>query len=339
MQSASPFSLKQHVFTKRALLSFGFSLFLFAVFFSQANLADILRSLRRIDPVFLALAFCAHYASYLFRAARWKAMLAPDGFSGSIISLSKITFLFQSVDCVLPAKLGDVYGSHLMKLNFGLNRSYALGSIFLWRVIDLMFVGGAAVGSAFWLFGGNLPAEVAWMLKFGLPAFVMALAALALFLHHHHRLTGVIASEKIHRLLASFRRGFRLNLRALPVVCVSTALFWALEALRFFCICRAMSVDVQPVAVIFVTFAAMLFTAVPFTPSGLGAVELAMRTLLALIGVAPAAAYPLILWDRFISHWSQIVLGMIFVMFSQPINVKIWHTSELPQNPTDASAE
>ena len=101
-------------------------------------MGDILRSVKDVNPLFLILAFFSHYLSYIVRGNRWKKMIQQPGFSGGTLDLAKIIFLFQSVDCVLPAKLGDVYGAHLMKLNFSLSRSFSLGSIFLWRIIDFV---------------------------------------------------------------------------------------------------------------------------------------------------------------------------------------------------------
>jgi hypothetical protein len=255
-------------------------------------------------------------------------MIQERGFSGTSLGLAKIIFLFQSVDCVLPAKLGDVYGAHLMKLNFSLRRSFSLGSIFLWRIIDfvvaMVIVGITSVA----LFGSKIPPEVVSAAKVILACLLAFLAGLGIFLRSHRWLLGRIKSERIRGLVESFRKGFTLSGRLIPSLLVSTTVIWFLEAGRFYFVCRSMEVDVRLMTVLFVSTASALLTAIPFTPSGLGAVELGMVGMLAFVGVGSTAAYPLIIWDRVIAHWSQIVLGIVFVLFSRAAKIKVWQSDE-----------
>ncbi len=334
MQPNKTFSLKKEFLKKRTLFSFGLSLNLIYLFFSNVTLEELIQHAKTANPFFLLLAFVLHYASHLFRGIRWKTMLRPIGFSGSSLDLTKITFLLQSVDCVLPAKLGDVYGAHLMKINFSLPRSFAFGSIFFWRLLDLVFVAVLVSVTAFLLFGNAIPSELLMGIKIVLPGFVVLLVFLAIFSRYHTWFSSLFCSEKIHTFLSSFRDGLQFRWSTLPSLLLSTIIIWGLEVARFYFVCRAMAVELSIVQAIFITLAAMLFTAVPFTPAGLGAVELGMMKLLEFIGMTSSAAYPLIIWDRIISHWSQVLLGVVFVIFSKPINVKIWHTEEdqLPEN-------
>jgi uncharacterized protein (TIRG00374 family) len=109
---------------------------------------------------------------------------------------------------------------------------------------------------------------------------------------------------------------------------MTTLVIWFLEAGRFFFVCKSMGVEVNLLSVLFITSSAVFLTAIPFTPSGLGAVELGMLKLLSLIGIGNPVAYPLIIWDRVIAHWSQILFGIIFILFSKAANVKIWQFEE-----------
>jgi len=89
-----------------------------------------------------------------------------------------------------------------------------------------------------------------------------------------------------------------------------------------------MGVNIHWAQVIFVTCSTLLLTAIPLTPAGLGAVELGMLKLLAFVGIGNPVAYPLIILDRFIAHWSQIILGIVLVSFSRAMNVKMWQFEE-----------
>jgi len=328
LQQQETFSLKKQFLRKTTFLSLALSVFLIGLFLSRTSIGDIVRHVRDVDLVFLILAFVCHYASYLVRGDRWRRMIRPAGFSGGTVDLAKIIFLFQAVDCVLPAKVGDVYGAHLMKLNFSMSRSFSLGSIFLWRIIDFVFVTGFAVVSAFILFGSRIPPEVILAMKVAGISLAVVLGLMGLLFHYHKWLPFKLKSERVKGLIDSFRGGLRLNGRIIPSLLIVTAIIWFLEAGRFFFICKSMGVDLNVMPILFITFSSTLFTAIPFTPSGLGAVELGMLKLLAFVGIANPLAYPIIIWDRFIAHWSQILLGMAVILFSKAIRLKVWHFRE-----------
>jgi uncharacterized protein (TIRG00374 family) len=329
------FILRREFFRTRTIFSFALSFLLIAFFLSRITVSDIGRYVTRVDPFFLLLAFIAHYSAYLFRGQRWKRMLQPTGFSGKTIDLARITFLFQSVDCVLPAKVGDVYGAHLMKLNFALSRSFALGSILLWRMLDLIVVMVLATVTALILFGNRIPLELIGAMKVVGPSLFGFFALLGVLLLAHKRWSALFRSAKLKSLIDSFREGLRFNRRGLPALFISTTIIWGLEAARLYFVCKSMAVAINVIAVVFITLAAVLFTAIPFTPAGLGAVELGMLKLLAFVGISSSVAYPLIIWDRFIAHWSQILLGVLVVIFSKPIKLKIWQSEESQVSPVE----
>jgi len=255
-------------------------------------------------------------------------MIQEAGFSGRSFDLAKIIFLFQSIDCVLPAKLGDVYGAHLMKINFSLRRSFSLGSIFLWRIIDFVIAMAIVVTSAFVLFGNRIPPEIVSALKVAGLCLLAVLVLAGVFFHSHKHFPIKLKSERLRDLVDSFHQGLRLNWKLVPLLWVSTTVIWFLEAGRFFFVCKSMGVDTSLVSILFISTCSALLTAIPFTPSGLGAVELGMVGLLAFVGIQGPVAYPLIIWDRLIAHWSQLFLGVVFVLFNKAIRLKGWQFEE-----------
>ena len=328
MEAPKEFSLRKELLRKRTILSFILSLVLLTLFLSYATIGDITRHLREVNVLFLILAFVSHYLSYILRGYRWRRMIERTGFRGGAFDLAKIIFIFQSVGCVLPAKLGDVYGAHLMKINFSLSRSFSLGSIFLWRIFDFVVVMAFAVGSALLLFGSKIPPELISAMMVIAPCVLGLLVVVGLLFHSRKWFFTRFASERLERLINSFREGLRLDGRMIPSLLMATTFIWLLEAGRFFFVCRSMGVDIHWVQVIFVTCSTLLLTAIPLTPAGLGAVELGMLKLLAFVGIGNPVAYPLIILDRFIAHWSQILLGIVLVSFSRAINVKMWQLEE-----------
>ena len=110
---------------------------------------------------------------------------APGRFFRPNLRSGEAHFLFESVDCVLPAKLGDLYGAHLMKINFDLSRSFALGSIFLWRIYDMIVVAAFGGISALLLFKNSIPAELFSAMSVILPLIAVGLICVGLFAYFH----------------------------------------------------------------------------------------------------------------------------------------------------------
>jgi uncharacterized protein (TIRG00374 family) len=327
-QNGKSFILKRELLRKRTLFSFALSVLLLYFFLSQTSLGELWRQMKEIALWPLLVAFVCHYAAYTLRGGRWRRLIVRTGFTGSSLGLAKIIFLFQAVDCVLPAKVGDLYGAHLMKLNYGLSRSYSLGSIFMWRLLDLVIVVALGIVTAFLVFGSTIPTEVAIALEVS-AAVVVAVGGFVGLLFVRKKLWSFsFKNERINQIIDSFRHGLKLRWHDVPALIVSTGVIWLLESARFYFVCMAVGVDLGVVPVIFIACVATMLTAVPFTPSGLGAVEFGMLELLGLVGVGHGLAFPLIIWDRFIAHWSQILFGVGIILFSKPLNLKIWHFKE-----------
>ncbi len=215
-----------------------------------------------------------------------------------------------------------------MKVNFSLSRSFSLGSIFLWRMMDFVIAMVIVIVSIFALFGSKIPPEIVSAMKVVVPCLLGLLACVVIFLRSHKWLVTQFRSERIKGLIDSFHQGLSFNGRLIPSLLISTTAIWFMEAGRFYFVCKSMNVEIHLLPVLFISTCSALLTAVPFTPSGLGAVELGMVGLLAFVGIGNAVAFPLIVWDRLIAHWSQLFFGIVLVLFSRAANLKIWQFQE-----------
>ena len=110
------------------------------------------------------------------------------------------------------------------------------------------------------------------------------------------------------------------TLRALPGLVVITGLIWTTEALRLYLVILALGfsdIQIGPSGAFFVALTGSLLTAVPFTPAGIGVVEIGVVGVLTQIyNVPPTEALAIVLVDRFISVLSIIFFGGIAYFFS-----------------------
>ena len=127
--------------------------------------------------------------------------------------------------------------------------------------------------------------------------------------------------EQVLELYERFEEGvFALKPRQIPVIATVTGLIWATEAMRLYFVIAALGfteVHLGISGAFFVALAASLLTAIPFTPAGLGIVELGVLGILTVIyGIDQTDAAAIILVDRAISVFSIWIFGSIAYVLS-----------------------
>jgi hypothetical protein len=269
----------------------------------------------------LLAAFVVYYLGFPLRGWRWAILLRNAGSPIRLRDSTEIIFISWLVNCLVPAKLGDVYRAYLVKVNNGTSASLAFGTIFIERVFDLFAIVLLGLAAGFWSFRSGMSPEVQVIFAIGLA--VIALLAVGLFLVKN------FGSRLVRRLplptrvvdfYDRFETGlFSIKARNVPLLAVLTVLIWMTEAFRLYFVVLAMGFNL-PMGIsggLFVALIASLLTAIPFTPAGLGAVEGAVVVILtSLYGATPTQAAAIVLVDRSISVLSVIIFGGITYIVS-----------------------
>jgi uncharacterized protein (TIRG00374 family) len=277
------------------------------------------------DPLLLGLAVLCYYATFPLRGVRWAFVLGRVGTRLGTRDATEILFLSWFVNCLVPAKLGDLYRAFLLKGNFGGSLSRTVGTIFIERIADIVVIFGLALAAGFWSFRGRSTPEIDTLFLAG---FVMAAVLVLLVIGLRYfgtRLTRFLP-EKAADLYQRFHEGSTgaLTVRSLPVIGVLTVAIWLFEGLRLFFVIRALDLpgaDLGISASLFVALAASLLTAIPLTPAGVGFVEAGIVGALSIYGVVNEPAVAVALTDRAISILTVILLGGIFYAFSSKVRV------------------
>lgn len=277
------------------------------------------------SPALVAAAFVVYYLGFPLRGYRWALLLRGTGFSCPTRDATEIIFLSWLVNCVVPAKLGDVYRAYLLKINSDASLSRTFGTVFMERVLDLFAIVTLGLGAGFWSFRGGLPPEIQVVVGIGVGVMVVLAAGLLFLRRAGARLLAALPlprKEKILELYERFEEGVfgAVGWRALPRLVVVTGLVWATESLRLWLVVQALSfpgVSLGLSGAVFVALIGSLLTAVPLSPAGLGIVEAGIIGVLTLVYRVPLAeATAIALLDRVISVFSIIVLGSIAYVLS-----------------------
>ncbi len=272
----------------------------------------------RANPLLLLAAFMVFYLGFPLRGLRWALLIRSTGFQLGVRDATEIIFISWLVNCLVPAKLGDLYRAYLLKINSTVSLSRTFGTVFIERVLDLFAIVVLGLGSGYYSFRGKLPSDVEIVFAIGVGVVIVLAVGLLSMRNFGRRV--IIALPLPHRVLELYDRFEEgvfsaVGLRALPRLIFITGLIWTSEAMRLFVVVEALGFSDLHLGIsgaFFVALTGSLLTAVPFTPAGIGVVETGVIFVLTQVyGVPTTEAVAITLVDRVISVLSIIVFGGI----------------------------
>jgi glycosyltransferase 2 family protein len=318
-------SLTRRVLNWKTILSIVFAVVLLALAFRTlgVNLGRTWNLIAGANIGLLLLAFGAYYLTFPIRGFRWRYVLSRVGTQVSFRDASEILFLSWFVNCVVPAKLGDLYRAYLLRGNAGASVSRTVGTIFIERIADILVIFGLALAAGFWSFRGRSRPEVDLIFLVGF-VIAVALVVFVIGLRLWGNRLGRFLPARLADLWDRFHEGSTgaLSLSAMPVIGAATVAIWLLEGARLYLVIQALAlpdVGLGISASVFVALVAALLTAMPLTPAGVGFVEAGIAGALLIYGVQQDPAAAVALTDRGISILTVIVLGGILYLVSDKV--------------------
>jgi len=326
--SPEQLSLSRRLRQPRTIVSIAVPLTIIVIFawLNQDQLGRVPGLILQANPALVVLAFLVFYAGFPLRGFRWARLLRGTGLRVRTRDATEILFLSWLVNCIVPAKLGDVYRAWLLKINSTASLSRTFGTVFIERIFDLFTIAILGLAAGWWSFRDGLPPAIQAVFIVGL--IVVGGLGLGLFTMRNFGrriFTALPLPARLLELYDRFEEGVfgAVGLRALPLLGSVTAAIWATESLRLFIVVQALAFpDVQLglSGAVFVALIGSLLTAVPLSPAGLGFVEAGVVGVLTVAyGVPLPEATAIALLDRVISVFSIIVLGSIaYAMSAKP---------------------
>jgi uncharacterized protein (TIRG00374 family) len=302
--------------TKRTLISIAAAILIVAVVVWRANIPwgeawDKIRS-ANLSLYFLAMA--VYYLSFVARGIRWQVLLANAGEVRKARRLTPLILASFFVNCIVPAKMGDVYRAYLGRVRERIPGSKALGTVVSERLLDLCVLMLLLLASGAYVFHKRSSGTLVPYVIFG--ALLCAAGIGILVVMRAGRGTRVLRllPDPIFRRYESFRSGAVSSLRRWPTLLVLTVAVWICESGRLGLVIAALgySSQVGPSQFVLVALVAALLTTVPFTPGGVGLVQFGVTTALIIVaGITKTGAISIALLDGSISWGSLLIIGFI----------------------------
>jgi uncharacterized protein (TIRG00374 family) len=313
-------SLGRRLRQPRTILSIAVPLVVIAIFFwlNGDRLIEVPALLLQVNPALVLVAFGVFYLGFPLRGYRWTLLLRGTGANIPVRDSTEIIFLSWLVNCIVPAKLGDVYRAYLLKINSSVSLSRTFGTVFIERVLDVFAIAVLGMAAGFWSFRTGLPPAIQIVFLIGVVVVaVLAVGLLTMRNFGRRILSALPFPHWIVDLYNRFEEGVfgAVPLRGLPRLAILTALIWATEGLRLYFVIASFGFDDVTIGLsgaFFVALIGSLLTAVPLSPAGLGVADAGIIFVLTVAyGVPLPEATAIALLDRVISVFSIIVLGSI----------------------------
>lgn len=270
---------------------------------------DLADALSYLVPVYLVPALAICLVAWIARGWRYKIILERMDVTITVLFGAACIFLSQTVNLIVPARLGDLIRVVLLKHEHDATVSQGLSSLVVERLFDILSV--AFLGLCAVIFVLNVPSWILTILV--IPVLLGGLFFLILIS------TGKLVSDNryiqyILTMLGEIREA-SLTPKTAIIIAVSSLLIWILDTL----ICALVSVMFRqeiPFAVILLAVVAgNLIKAVPLTPGGVGTYEFALAVVFELSGTAPAVAILIAVTDHLIKNVVTLAGGAVSVLF------------------------
>ena len=306
-------AVRRTLFGRRELISTLIPIALLVLAARNVDWGEAARALGTANPWFVLLALVVNYATFPLRSWRWAMLMRQGGAQVTWRDLLKILFIGWFVNSVVPAKLGDLYRSYLVKRKFGISLSRTVGVVVAERLLDLMVVFALLIVGGYVAFGRTVLPDLTIVYITGAALAALLVVGFLAIYFVAPKIARFFPGE-VRRIGRLFREGVVHSFRALPTAGALTVVIWSLESVRLFLVLTSLGLGlvVPASGVVFVAVAVALLTTVPLTPAGFGFVEIAMVYVLTEgFGLAQHDAIAVAVVDRAVTVLSVIVIGCI----------------------------
>ncbi len=342
---AEQMSIGRRLRQPRTIISIAIPLFIIAAFvaINGEQLILVPQLILGANPVLILAAFAIFYTGFPMRGLRWSILLRGTGMKVPTRDSTEIIFLSWLVNCVVPAKLGDVYRAYLLKMNSDASLSRTFGTVFIERILDIFAIAILGLAAGFWSFRDGMPPAIRVVFIVGIVVVVVAAIGLFTMRNFGRRiLIRMPLPPRILELYERFEEGVfgAIGLKHLPVLAIVTGLIWLTEGLRLYIVVQAFGfpdVEIGLSGAIFVALIGSLLTAIPLSPAGLGFAQAGVIGVLTVAyGIPLAEATAITILDWVISVLSIIVFGAVLYVVS-PMPRGMGHIVQPPAATSAAS--
>ena len=270
---------------------------------------DLLTALQHIVPAYLGLAVIICLAAWWLRGWRYHRILLNLNYRIKVAVTTACVFVSQTVNLVVPARLGDFVRIFILKHDYNTTYSEGISSIVVERVFDIITV--ALLGAVSLFFVLNVPA---WFYTVIIIPLAIGFAFFVFLIFVGKLTTKNKYIGYILTMLDEIRRA-SLTLRAIVILSITSIVIWILDVLVCYSVVGMFEQQIPFAVVVLAIVIGNLVKAVPITPGGIGTYELAVAATFEIAGVAPAEAFLIAVIDHLIKNLVTLAGGIVSIYY------------------------
>ena len=270
---------------------------------------DLLEALQHMVPAYLAAGIFICLIAWWLRGWRYQTILKSLNYPVSITVATACIFVSQTVNLIVPARLGDFVRVFILKHEYNTTYSEGVSSLVVERVFDIITI--AILGAISLLFVLNVRSE------FYIIIFVPIIACIIFFVVLLFMGKNSSKNKYIQIILTMLHEIKRASLtpRSIVLLGSSSLVIWLLDILVCYAVVLMFQQQIPFAVVVLAVVIGNLVKAVPLTPGGVGTYELALAVTFGLAGVSPAVATLIAVIDHLIKNLITLAGGIISIYY------------------------
>jgi len=271
---------------------------------------DLVTAFQHMIPLYFVVAVAICLCAWWLRGWRYHSILKSLNYNVGVVVSTACIFVSQTVNLIVPARLGDFVRVFILKHEFNTTYSEGVSSLVVERVFDIFTV--ALLGALSLLFVLNAPAWFTTLIIVPLAAGILFFTFL-LFIGKFSSENKVIAI--ILNMLHEIKRA-SLTIRSITVLGTSSIIIWLLDIFVCYAVVCMFEQQIPFAIIVLAVVIGNLVKAVPLTPGGMGAYEAVLAATFGLAGGVSATSAILIpIIDHLIKNLVTLAGGVVSIYY------------------------
>ncbi len=280
----------------------------FYVLLELVEVGAVYEVVMRADIALYALAFLFFYLTFPLRAFRWRLLLKGVDVEASRGRANFLLFINWYINTVLPFKAGDLHRAYVGSKDLSASKSRVLGTIAAERLVDVALLASSMlIGFVFFT---TLDARMA-LLASGMLLFILLFSGFVVYFRQEW------IPDRVEGIVERFRQGIRslFSGNHMFLILLVSGVIWGMNVVRMGVVATALDMNLSLVTIVLLAVTVAFLSGLPYTPAGLGVVEVVSTLILAEAGTAESLGFAFIALDRLITVGSLVVLGSFVYIF------------------------
>lgn len=273
---------------------------------------NILDNFKLISATTIIFIILLYSIGWFFRALRWKKLLMNTGIKTSIFTSMELIFTGNTLNLVVPAKLGDIARIIGLKDKKESQTAFSVASVFTDRFLDLFTIVVLTLFCLPIIGFQNLSSDIHYIIYISIVLIVAVIIFFAYVIIKKGNLKWIQKlPEKIRFSITNFFVGFALTVKKFPYIEVLSSLsIWILDALvAYFLFIDIVGDNQNFIIILFAIMMGNLTKTIPITPGGIGTYEAVFALILTSVGIAPEVSVSIALIDHLFKNFFTLIFG------------------------------